>query len=316
MEYWISQNGKKQGPLKEWDIRALIEEEKVSKDDLIWHNDLPKWEKLGEYSALQSYFEKKPELTGEEAEIEDAKKKLKQKIEEVTGEKVPDNAIIRVEKIENHYWVRRGFAKVFDLFLYYILFFIIANFAGTPVFLDPELEWMRLICLIPFFVLEGFMLYLWGVTPGKWILGLRVSSLAGLPPLNFNRSMIRSAASWFLGMVMGMFPFFIVAMIISYFSTKKRGLTSWDAIGRTKIEAVRPLGGLSIFNYIMLGITILVVNSYFTVTHRPTANRIGNALLEQVSVMEKEVPDFKERFPSFETQIRSVYKLPKPSDSE
>ena len=47
MEYWISLKGEKQGPLKEWDIRALIEEGKAEPTDLVWHSDLDEWEKLG-----------------------------------------------------------------------------------------------------------------------------------------------------------------------------------------------------------------------------------------------------------------------------
>jgi len=314
MEYWVSQNGKKQGPLKEWDIRAMIEEEKLSKEDLVWHADLPAWTKLEEYSAMQSYFEKKPELSKEDQEIEEAKEKLKQKIEAVTGERIPDSAIIKVEKIESHYWVRRGFAKMFDLTLYYFLFFVVANFAGMPVFIDPELNWVRLICLIPFFVIEGFLLYLWGVTPGKWILGLRVTSLAGLPPLDYNRSILRSAASWFLGMIMGMFPFCIIAMILSYYSTKKRGITSWDALGRTKVESYRPAGGLAIFNYILLSLSIIALNYGFIFSHRPTTERMGNIMLEQLHALEKKSPEMKPHIERFEKQIRTVYNISEPTD--
>ena len=300
MEYWISQNGKKKGPLKEWDIRALIEDEGLTEEDLIWHSSLPKWEKLRDYTAFRSYFQKPVEVTPEDAEIEEAKKELQEKIEQVTGKKVSPGAIIRIEKIEKHYWVRRGFAKIFDLFLYFVSFFIASNYFGLQFVVDPKLALIQLVFLVPFFIIEGFLIHYWGVTPGKFILGLRVRTLAGMPPMNYNRSLIRSAASWFFGMALGFPPYYLISMILSYFTTKQRGLTTWDAIARSKVESVRPVKAFAIINYIILCFTISFMNNAFILSHEPTKAAISELLLEHA--------------PQLEEQIRQLYELPNKPD--
>ncbi len=309
MEYWISIKGQKQGPLREWDVRDMIEEQQLTENDLIWHSSLPMWEKLGDYTAFKSYFqpaapepaedEEQSDAATREEEIENVKAQLQAKIEEVTGKPLPADSIIRVERVESHYWVRRGFAKGLDFVIYTGIFFMVANFMGLPFGVDPSLGWVNLIQLIPFIVLEGFMLYLWGVTPGKLVLGLRVQPLSGMPALGYNRAFFRSAASWFFGMAMGVFPFFIIAMIMSYFTTKARGLSTWDAVGRTRVQAVHNVGVVSILSYIALFLVLMICCGVFVTSHEPTALAMGELMLEQ----------FKD-FPNMQEQIREQYQLP------
>jgi len=301
MEYWISKNGNKQGPMMEWDVRDMIREGELTEKDLIWHADLPKWEKLADYSGFQSDFQKPPELTEEDAELERAKAALKQRIEEVTGKKVPDDAIIRVEKVKEHYWVRRGFAKVFDLYLYFVSFFVVANYLGLQFGVDPELSWLMFIYLVPFFILEGFSLYFFGGTPGKYILGLKVRSLEGMPPLNYNRSVLRSAMSWFFGMALGLPQVFFISMVLSYFSTKKRGLTTWDAVARTVVVTQRSVNALSIIAYVILTFTISGLFSSFVNAHEPTRDTMVKTALEHAPQALKE-------------QIRKTYNIPESSE--
>jgi|GEM_PF-1062350 len=296
MEYWISQKGKKRGPLKEWDIRSLIEDEDLTEDDLIWHTDLPTWEKVSNYSAFQSYFRKEPELSPEEAQVEAVKEELKQKIEEVTGKKVPEGAIIKIEKVKKHYWVRRGFAKVLDLFLYFSAFFIIANYFGLRFVIDPNIPWLLVTFLIPFLVIEGFLLYFYGLTPGKFILGLQVKPLEGTAPLNYNRAFVRSAASWLFGMAMGMMPWFVIAMVLSYFSTKKRGITMWDAIGRTKVISLRPAKTMSIICFIFLFVVSNLSVELFTKYHEPTRKEVSKYRKELIKQMPVEIQESLREF--------------------
>ncbi len=302
MQYWISQSGEKKGPLKEWDIRALIEEEKLTEQDLIWHADLPNWQSLQEYTAFRSYFEKAEEIeevADLDVELEAAKKELHQKIEEATGKKLPADAIIHVEKVEHHHWVRRGFAKVFDLFLYSMTFFVIANFFGFPFGFNERIEVINIIFLIPFFVIEAFLLSRFGLTPGKAILGLRVRPLAGMTPLNFNRALFRSGASWLFGMALGLSPYFIISMILSYFTTKQRGLTTWDAVGRTKVETVKPISVLQVFNYILLGIMVSTASYYFILSHQPTSKMVGKAMIK-----------LTEKSPEIQAHYRKIFNMP------
>ena len=307
MEYWISLKGEKQGPLKEWDIRALIEEGKAEPTDLVWHSDLDEWEKLGDYTAFRSCFAQKEAdeaqvlIDDEDRQIEEIKQQLQQKIEEVTGQKGVVPEVIKVEPPSQHYWVRRGFAKVLDLLVYWVLFFMFTNSVGVQVGIDPDLDWVRIVMLIPFFLIEAYLLMRFGVTPGKFILGLRVERYPGLPPLSFNSGFFRSMASWFFGMAMGFFPFFIISMIISYFSTKQRGMTSWDAIGKTVVRSVSPAGPLSVVSYICFVLGLLITNTLFVLNHERTRLDLGQRMVDTI--------------PQMAEQIRTAYRLPE-ADAE
>lgn len=260
MDYWVSINGEKKGPLKEWDVKELIESEVLTESGLIWHKDQENWSKVGDNPSFKHVFEKLK-----------TPPPLEEDPEEEAGEATPAPPI-QVPVTQNHFWVRRGFAKVFDLMLYVGIFFILSNLSGYRFGLDPELQWMEIIKLFPFFFLEAYLLKAFGITPGKWILGLRVVPLDGFPKLNYEKSLFRSGGSWFFGMALGFAPFFIISMIVSYLTAGKRGHTTWDIIGKTKVISSRPVMPSSVASYIISAFALIGSFGYFIQNHKPTAD--------------------------------------------
>jgi|GEM_PF-2542122 len=38
MKFWIHRNGEKQGPIEDYEVRAMIREGEVERDTLVWFN--------------------------------------------------------------------------------------------------------------------------------------------------------------------------------------------------------------------------------------------------------------------------------------
>lgn len=278
MEFWITENGKKVGPLQEWNVRAKVQAKELSEDDLLWHKDLTHWTRIGDYPSYQSYFSKE-ETADTESIISP---------EQILGVEDP--------KVAKHYWVRRGFAKVFDLTLYFSLFFITTNFFGIPFGLTPQYRWMEFIMLIPFFFFEAYLLHRTGYTPGKWLLDLRVSPQGDASSLSTKKSLIRSACSWFFGMAMGYSPYFIFSAVISYVNTNKTGISVWDYLANTKITANEKLSPVKVIRYISAFLLITILCSAFVHNHSETA-------AAYTKFVETSLPELFEQYPELKKQL-------------
>ena len=276
MEYWIRLKGEKVGPLREWDVRDKIESGELTAEDLAWHDGLETWQPLSSVSVFASSF----------AQEEDFSEEIEMGILPPEGED-----IAQMSTPPTQYWVRRAFAKVLDMSVYQLAFKLFIFGFGIPL----NIGLMLIVWLIPFWLLEGIMMMRFGTTLGKWALGLRVEPLPGVRPLNFNRSVIRSAASWFLGMALGT-EWCVLSMIVSYFSSKARGITTWDLIARTYITSSFAKPQLMhYFRYV--GILFLSFATFATTitSHQPTRENV-EAFISQYA------PEIKELMETYQQQ--------------
>ena len=283
MEYWITIKGEKHGPIQEWDIKKKIEAKTLSEKDLIWHSGLDSWQKLGQHSKFKADFIP--------TEV----------IEEIMAEPTPETPKIILEVIEvNHHWWQRLLAKIFDLTLYSLVFFVITNASGIRFAIDLDLAWMRFFYLIPFMMIEAFFIQNYYTTPGKALFGLKIKPIDPDFPISLSRGFFRSLGSWFIGMTLGIFPFFILSGGVTYFSTKKRGLTSWDAFAKTKVEGPKKIS----FGKILLfsGAFMLLMASFSTYLGVDTETL--NAVEE---FNNKTYQQLIEASPKFESLLKKAY---------
>ncbi len=78
-----------------------------------------------------------------------------------------------------HAPVRRHIARSFDLLLCLLPWYLVLQAAGV----DPKARltsiWLSILGMVTMLVLEPLLLHLFGTTPGKWLMGLRVTDENG-----------------------------------------------------------------------------------------------------------------------------------------
>ena len=90
-----------------------------------------------------------------------------------------------------HAPVRRYIARSFDLLLCSLPWYLVLQAAGV----DPKARltsiWLSILGMVTMLVLEPLLLHLFGTTPGKWLMGLRVT--------DENGQRLPLAAAWKIG---------------------------------------------------------------------------------------------------------------------
>jgi hypothetical protein len=75
--------------------------------------------------------------------------------------------------------------------------------------------------------IDGFLLSLFGTTPGKWLFRIKITDSLGRMltlPVAFRRSI----AVWLLGFGAGIPIVNLITQLVAYNKLKKDGITSWD----------------------------------------------------------------------------------------
>lgn len=258
MQIWYIKDGEKTGPLEIYEIRSLIREGKVRRDTRVWHEDAPGWVPADEVDVLEGEFlidgyvdgEDTPLLPEEVAALEEEKK--------------------RHERPPFTPWRRLG-ARWFDANLYVLLFGLgaLLSTGKLPGLTIPENPWYLVLQALPWLLIEGALIHLWGKTPGKWLLGLEVERLDATP-LPLGSSVMRAIRVWILGMGMGLGLLTIIGHIAGYFIGKKKGAPLWDLASGFQVTH-RPLSRQQVAVFVVL---YLVVNSLFAWLFWPVLQEI------------------------------------------
>lgn len=230
MTFWIIENGEKEGPFQDYQIRSMIGEGRIVSDTRIWHEDAEGWQKISEVDRFASAFALKsaepPPLPEEQAPV-----KL---------------------------WERLG-ARWFDLILYNFLMLLIFKIGGRPFLADPQSEsggMMIILMLLPVIIIEGVLLSSFGRTPGKYLLGLTVTDREG-QFLTTGAATIRAMRVWVLGMGMRHPFLMIIGHAVSLWLVKKKGAPLWDLAMGYQVRA-EPLGTPKVVRFVALFVLVLV----------------------------------------------------------
>ncbi len=92
----------------------------------------------------------------------------------------------------------------------------------------------QLIALIVWQLLEGILIHMFGTTPGKALLGIRVTQDNG-SNIPIKRSIGRSFYVYVLGAGFYQFPFILIGGIFSFFRLNGTGKCLWDQHLETKV---------------------------------------------------------------------------------
>jgi hypothetical protein len=164
----------------------------------------------------------------------------------ITGKEAPKQAALRQNP-----WLRL-IARLFD----YALFFTLIHFTTLMRF-EPSWLPLEFLAWVPF---EAFLLWSWGTTPGKWLLGIELYRMLG-KRFSWEPAFRRSFYVWFRGLGMGIPVINVLCALVSYHRLKTFHATSWDQQEgitvvyrplpkwRLYVTAVLAFIGLSFYSY-------------------------------------------------------------------
>jgi uncharacterized RDD family membrane protein YckC len=232
MEIWLIQNGKKVGPLQDYEVRSRIESDQLQQDHFAWHEGLPKWVRLGEIEIFKSDFEKNAEaiLVPNEDELSQARVVIS----------VPGKA----------YLLRRFWARWLDMSLYAAAWWLLMYAVGRDIGAMITDLWIVLTIFIPWFVIESWLLHWFGTTPGKWLLGIRVLN-EDESKISLKASIWRSIRVMIAGVGFGWGMLAMICQVMSWFTTRRMGKPIWDYMGQHKV-VVKPLGVFRVIAVVIL----------------------------------------------------------------
>jgi len=263
MDIWIILDGEKKGPLHDFEIRRKIETGELPGDTHAWHEGMHEWKPLREIGIFAREFEpaaaprvQPPPVVSPEARI--------------TPPPLP---------VKTHY-IRRFWARWLDLSLYVGVWWFGMWAARQDIEAVLLNGWILFFRLVPWFIIEIFLIHHLATTPGKWLLGLRVLNKDG-SKLSLSQSVVRAMGVLFIGIGFGWFILAIFCQTLSYFTAKRLGTPLWDHVGGHQVTA-KPLNPFSILAFVFLFFGSIQLQSI--------------ALPYMVKILEKTYPELKGKF--------------------
>lgn len=232
MEIWLIQNGKKVGPVQDYEVRSRIESGQLQQDDFAWHEGLPKWVRLGEIEIFKSDFEKDAEAVQVRNEVE--------------SRKVP----VVISLPGKPYILRRFWARWLDMSLYAAAWWLLMYAVGRDIGAMITDLWVVISIFIPWFAIESWLLHRFGTTPGKWLLGIRVLNEDD-SKISLKASVWRSIRVMIAGVGFGWGILAMICQVMSWFTARRLGKPIWDYMGQHKV-VVKPLGVFRVITVVIL----------------------------------------------------------------
>lgn len=243
MKIWLLENGEKKGPFESYALRERIEVGEITAETLAWYQGAEDWCRIDEIPQFALLFTEKKEVKPPPIPVQ----------EKSPREELKEAIAREVAKAPPLYMTRRLFARLFDTMLYMAMVVICFREKAFQALMADSMP-QFLGVGIAYVILDGLMTHVWKASPGKLLLGLRVTgSLGHAIPLK--GSIIRSLRAWILGLGMWlMIPF---ALIISWFMAKRFGYFLWDMPHRYRVVA-RPFSAMHVVVYILSVVTVEV----------------------------------------------------------
>jgi uncharacterized RDD family membrane protein YckC len=219
MDIWIIREGEKTGPLHDFEIRRKIESGELPASTPAWHEGLDAWKPLGKIEIFSREFELKeppplPTPLERETTTED------------------DSA--RKET----FYLRRFWARWLDLTLYSGFWWLGLWAVGQNIEAILLNQWILFLQYVPWFALEALLIHKFATTPGKWLLGLRVTN-KNQSHLDLREAIRRSLRVMFTGVGFGYSVLAIFCQALSIFTARRLGATLWDHTGGHQVPAAQ-----------------------------------------------------------------------------
>ncbi|MEJ2187008.1 MAG: RDD family protein [Gemmatimonadota bacterium] len=151
-----------------------------------------------------------------------------------------------------HPW-RRYFARSLDYAIAGAVVGAVIGLFDTSFFNnDAAGLFMAVLTMALWVPFEAVLLAMYGTTPGKAYMKLRVTPLDSEDPAPFDTTLARALRVWFGGMACGVPLLSVIAMLIGYESLRSRGETWWDRQLELAVRETGPLGVGRVFGLILI----------------------------------------------------------------
>lgn len=229
MQIWLVEEGEKRGPFEPYELRDRIEKGRLSGEELAWHEGCPNWTPVCELALFRRSFEE----------------------EEPVPPPVP-----RRPRAFSRFW-----ARWFDIYAYLLVVYGGMHFLGIDIFASFESALFRVLHLLPYLLLDAIAVNLWGTTPGKAMLGLRIEGPEeGKLPLG--ASLLRSVRVYILGLGLGLPVVSALCQGFCLWFTLRNGAAPWDVMTGIVVRSRSP-GAVRIVAFVVLFLVVLLALSVF-----------------------------------------------------
>ena len=230
MDIWIIRDGEKVGPIHDFEVRRKIEAGELPASTPAWHEGLDAWKPLKEIGLFSREFELKgpPPLPST----------------------YQGTAPEPVAATQETFYLRRFWARWFDLSLFSGFWWLgmwVARQDIGATLLNP---WVMFLQYVPWFALEALLIHKFATTPGKWLLGLRVTNKND-SHLDLGEATRRSLRVMFTGVGFGWSILAVFCQALSLFTAKRLGSTLWDYTGGHQVT-VSPLSPFRVISLVFL----------------------------------------------------------------
>jgi len=224
LQIFLLQDGEKTGPFTVYEVASHVREGKADAETLGWYQGADGWLPLQELPALETVFKEAEE------QPDSSERVVVAKVEESREVLAP-----RQLQSSTRFW-----ARVTDISLVDSAILLTALYSGILQpghIIDPTEPNFTILLLPPVVLmfLEAISLHLFGTTPGKLLLRVKVKKIGG-GRIPLRTAIKRSFTVWWRGIGLWIPGISLIAMIIAQTVFLKNGSTPWDEACELDVE--------------------------------------------------------------------------------
>ncbi len=227
MKVWIIQNGEKTGPYEISQVVRKLESGEWDAETYGWLEGMKDWQPLSTIPAFTEATDRShvdPELTLPASDCAEP------------AQEAPSTAAPAARSGSVAVLMRRFFARWFDLLLWSSIYMCAMQLSGANLKQLMMSFWFNYLMMVVWIIMEAAMIHVWGLTPGKWLLGLRVSRVDG-SALPVGLSLLRSIRVYLMGMGMSHPILLLLCHGFSWWFVRKHGSALWDGASGLLVKA-------------------------------------------------------------------------------
>lgn len=228
MRAWIIKNGEKIGPFDIAQVVRKLESGEWDGNTYGWVEGMKEWQPL---SSIPEFAQ------AASSEMEPVIVEPNANTAETAASYSVASEFSRSERTSQ--LIRRFFARWFDLLLWSSIYMCATHLSGANLKAMMMNFWFNYLMMIVWILIEAAMVHVWGFTPGKWLLGLRVTRADGAS-LPVGLSLLRAIRVYLMGMGMSHPILMPLCHGFSWWFVRKHGKALWDGSSDILVS-VRPI---------------------------------------------------------------------------
>lgn len=235
MDQWFySVSEERKGPVSGEGLRKLLETREIPLASSLWKEGMTDWVPASSIAELQPSPYASPALVT---------------VPDIHSGDMPEGSQIRP-------WVR-FFARLLDVYLFCTILEFIQPLLVSEV-LETSWIWFGMILILGFCFVEAFLLSVFGTTPFKALLNVRVRKTDGSNP-TYLQALHRSFRVFVFGLGCWFPIVMLFTLINSYQLLTNRGTTNWDSAVRFTVSHRK----IAFWRWLIVALFILI-HEYLT----------------------------------------------------